>query len=164
MLVADTQLGLSTFVDHYHAGGSLYLRGKLGAVVSEVTAETAAQDVCLKYIIFATRWSFPKCVLKSIKVYQLCKHDFLRVKHNSSQKPENCDWRKPVSTASLYPICSLWIWNYCSLTCLSWPEVLGPPEKLSFAFSFIFFFCNSIFIDCSSTLQRKNYIVRKYLN
>lgn len=42
--MADTQLGLSTFVDHYHAGG---------AVASEVTAEIA-QDVCLEYIIFET--------------------------------------------------------------------------------------------------------------
>lgn len=108
MLVADTELGLSTFVDHYHAGGSLYLRGKLGAVVSEVTAETA-QDVCLEYIIFETWWAFHKCVLKSIKVYQLCEYDFLRVKHNSSQKPESCDWQSHFPQHPLYPICSLWI-------------------------------------------------------
>lgn len=75
------------------------MRGKLGTVANEVTAEIA-QDVCLKYIIFETWWSFHKGVPKSIKAYQLCKYNLLRVKYISSQKPENCDWQKSVSTAS----------------------------------------------------------------
>lgn len=111
--------------------------------------------IYLKHVICEIGWWFHRRVPNpNLSRCQLHKCGSFCVTQTSKAR-EQFDWQQSVSTASALSPCSLWIWNYLSLTLLTWPEALGPPEQLSFAFRFKKKSIIQFFTECSSILQRK---------